>query len=97
MYDCLHHEESTPRLHGPAHAPRHRRWLRLSGQCDLVSQAARHFAALGFAHERLSDGSLLVYDLSVHTALALQQEWPQLIGHYETPLRCLNTTASKMN
>jgi len=97
MYDCLNDDVTcTPRLHAPTHQPQRRRWLRLSGPCDTVSRAACHLAALGFALERLADGSLLVFDLSVHTALSLQQDWPQLIGHYETPLRC-HHTISKTN
>ncbi|KAF0814604.1 hypothetical protein IGB42_00658 [Andreprevotia sp. IGB-42] len=98
MYDCLNHDaDCCPRLNARHHAPRNRRWLHLSGPCDTVSQAARRLAALGFALERLRDGSLLVFDLSVHTALSLQQDWPQLVGHYETPLRCPNNTTSKTN
>ncbi|WP_156970703.1 hypothetical protein [Andreprevotia chitinilytica] len=90
MYDCLDSLETRQpaRLRTPEHCPRNRRWLRFSGPSDTTSHAERHLCALGFALERLADGSLLIFDLSVHTALALQQDWPTLIGHYETPPLC---------
>ncbi|WP_187360006.1 hypothetical protein [Chitinolyticbacter meiyuanensis] len=95
MYDCLSPEFKTAaRLRTLAARPRHRRSLRLAAS-DLagyatLAQAEATLAAHGFALERLADGSLLVFDLSVFTALDLQQRWPTLVGHYETP--CRSTT-----
>ncbi|WP_255988580.1 hypothetical protein [Chitinolyticbacter albus] len=92
MYDCLSPEFKTAaRLRTLAARPGQRRSLRLAA-ADLagyltLAEAEAALAALGFARERLADGSLLVFDLSVLTALDLQQRWPTLIGHYEVPCR----------
>ncbi|GAA5784072.1 hypothetical protein GCM10007860_19430 [Chitiniphilus shinanonensis] len=88
MYDCFYPDDVPARQPVPS---LHRRCLRLSacrGAESQVPRAESALRALGFAVERRQDGSLLVFDLSVHTALSLQQRWPELIGQFEIPPLC---------
>ncbi|UXY15285.1 hypothetical protein N8I74_18530 [Chitiniphilus purpureus] len=99
MYDCFYPDDiPAPRTR----LPDLRRCLQLrpaAGADAVLREAERQLRALGFALEPRGDGSLLVFDLSVLTALALQQRWPTLIARFETPalcrnLRCDHTTSS---
>ncbi|TJZ79144.1 hypothetical protein [Chitiniphilus eburneus] len=99
MYDCFYPDDVPARRALPSP---HRRCLRLSaaiGADSLLRDAESALRALGFALEHCADGSLLVFDLSVHTALSLQQRWPALIGQFEIPPLCptRRNTASRTN